>query len=76
MGDKVIEFNRSVYELCTDYPELKEMLADIGFTDILKSGMLNTAGRFMTLEKGARFKKIDLEKVRESLAAKGYIISV
>ena len=29
------------------------ILSDMGFTDITKPGMLNTVGRFMTLDKGA-----------------------
>lgn len=75
MEDRCIDINRSVYELCREYPELSEVLADIGFTDIIKPGMLSTAGRFMTLDKGAQLKKISLERIREALAAKGYDIS-
>ena len=33
------------------------ILAEIGFVDILKPGMLNTAGRFMTIPKGAAMRK-------------------
>jgi hypothetical protein len=34
--------------------------------------MLNTAGRFMTVEKGAAMKNISLEKIRQTLEDKGF----
>lgn len=36
--------------------------------------MLNTAGRFMTIPKGAAMKKIDMELIKKTLCDKGYII--
>lgn len=36
--------------------------------------MLSTAGRFMTIPKGAAMKGIDLDAVKEALEDKGYII--
>ena len=35
-------------------------------------GMLNTAGRIMTLEKGAKMKKISIEEIKKKLEEKGY----
>lgn len=72
--EKKIDLNRTVYELCKDYPELPEVLAELGFTDIIKPGMLATAGRFMTITKGAALKKISLETIKETLVEKGYDI--
>lgn len=73
MEEKVIRLNKSVYELCNQYPELPEILAEIGFKDITKPGMLSTVGRFMTLPKGAMAKKIDMDKIRQTLIDKGYV---
>ena len=47
---------------------------DLGFIDIIKPGMMHTAGRFMTLKKGAELKKISLDRVIETLRNSGYKI--
>lgn len=72
MDRKRLDITKSVYELCSEHPELPEILAGIGFQDILKPGMLQTAGRFMTLAKGAALKKIGLDAIRKFLTEKGY----
>jgi N-dimethylarginine dimethylaminohydrolase len=71
---KVIDINKSVYELCKEFPEIAPILSEMGFTDITKPGMLNTAGRFMTLSKGAMMKKIDLDSVKQKLQENGFEI--
>lgn len=71
---KVIDINKSVYELCKEYPELQEVLAGIGFKDITLPGMINTAGRIMTLTKGSRAKGIPMEKIKEELIQRGFEI--
>lgn len=71
---KVIDLNKTVYEIYSSYPEITEILADLGFKDITKPGMLKTAGRFMTIPKGAAMKKIDIEIVKETLENKGFEI--
>jgi len=67
-----IDLNETVYTLCTKYPDLIDVLSSLGFTDITKPGMLQTAGRFMTPVKGAALKHIPLEKIVATLAAHGY----
>ncbi len=52
-----------------------EMIELNGFSDILKPGMLQTAGRFMTISKGAVLKRLSLDQIKESLSAKGYEIT-
>ncbi len=71
---KVIDINKTVYELCKEYPELQEVLASIGFKDIILPGMINTAGRVMTLVKGSKAKGIALEKIKEELILSGFEI--
>ncbi len=70
--DKVLDLDASVYVLCEKYPELKEVLHDLGFTDIIKPGMLSTMGRFMTLTKGSAMKHIPIETVVTTLKEHGY----
>lgn len=71
---KIIDINKTVYELCKEYPELQKILSSIGFKDITLPGMINTAGRFMTLTKGSKAKGIPLEKIKEELIQKGFEI--
>jgi len=74
-GDaKVLDLSQSVYQLCSRYPELPAIMDELGFHDIVKPGMLTTAGRFMTIPKGAAMKKLDLEKVLETLKQKGFTV--
>lgn len=72
MEDRIINLNRSVYELCNEFEGLSEILHDLGFVDIVKPGMLHTAGRFMTIKKGAVMKKISMEKIKETFSQYGY----
>lgn len=74
MGDRTLDLTKTVYELCREYPELPDILAEIGFTDITKPGMITTMGRFMTIPKGAQAKKIDLEIIKKILKGYGYRI--
>ncbi|MDF2942059.1 MAG: hypothetical protein K0S01_917 [Herbinix sp.] len=74
MGEKQIDLTKSVYELCNEFPELPEILATIGFTDIIKPGILSTMGRFMTIPKGAIAKKIDLYLIIQTLRDHGYVV--
>jgi hypothetical protein len=75
MEDKVLDLSQSVYQLCSQYPELPAIMDELGFHDIVKPGMLATAGRFMTIPKGAALKKLDLEKILDTLKLKGYTVT-
>ena len=69
---KHLDLNKSVYDLCKENPDLVNVLSKIGFEDISKPGMLHTAGRFMTIPKGAKMKKIDMAVIEEELKKQGY----
>ena len=68
-----INLNETVFALCTKHPELVTILGELGFTDITKPGMLQSAGRFMTPVKGAALKHIALDEIVQALAARGYL---
>lgn len=72
MENRRIDINKSVYELCNEFKDLPDILHSIGFVDIIKPGMLHTAGRFMTIKKGAAMKKIEMEIIKETLSQHGY----
>ncbi|MEN6470730.1 MAG: DUF1858 domain-containing protein [Clostridiaceae bacterium] len=74
MAEKTIDLSKTVYELCARDPDVIEVLAGLGFTDITKPGMLHTAGRFMTIPKGAAMKRIELSLVKEAFTKRGYTV--
>ncbi|MGM0198663.1 hypothetical protein IGI68_001333 [Enterococcus sp. DIV1314a] len=69
-----IDFSKSLYELVSQYPEIKEIMLGIGFNEITKPGMLQTAGRYMTIPKGAKMKKIPLETIIQAFEEAGFQI--
>ncbi|MEK3899835.1 DUF1858 domain-containing protein [Paenibacillus sp. FSL R7-0179] len=71
---KALKLDESVFELVTRHPEIVEIMVELGFRDIAKPGMLQTAGRFMTLSKGMKLKKIELETVRLAFQRHGFEI--
>lgn len=71
---KQIDISKSVYEICTENPDIIDIMKSLGFESITNPGMLSTAGRFMTLSKGAAMKNISMNKIKEEFAKKGYEI--
>ena len=72
--EKRIDLNKSVYDLCTEYPELISIMEELGFTEITNKTTLNTMGRIMTIPKGALLKKIDMIEVVLALKNNGFIL--
>ena len=70
----VIDFKKTVYELCSENKDIAEILSEIGFKDITKPGMINTAGRFMTIPKGAKAKGFNIEEIKKEFIRRGYEI--
>ena len=71
---KTIELNKTVFELSQQYPEFLEIMKELGFHDIANPAMLKTAGRFMTVPKGAKLKGISMEKIKKAFESRGYKI--
>ncbi len=74
--EKQINLSKSVYELCKEYPEIVDIMKEVGFKDIASPGMLNTAGRFMNISKGAMMKGIDMDAVMKAFEEKGFKLLV
>lgn len=74
--DKEIDLNKSIYELCSQHPEVVQIMQEIGFKDIANPAMLNTAGRFMTIAKGAAMKNIDIDIIKQAFEARGFRLLV
>ena len=71
---KIIDINQTIYELYNQYPEFITIMSELGFDNITKPGMLQTAGRVMTLPKGCRMKGIPLQTVITALQQHGFSI--
>ncbi len=71
MGKK-LDLSKPVYELVKEYPELVDILKDLGFTEITKPGMLNSVGRITTIPKGAKMRDISMMKVVPALMSNGF----
>ncbi|MCR5415228.1 MAG: DUF1858 domain-containing protein, partial [Pseudobutyrivibrio sp.] len=50
---KIIDLTKSVYDLCQEFPEVKDIMLELGFKDITNPVALNTMGRVMTIPKGS-----------------------
>lgn len=72
MEQKTIDMQKTVHALCSADPQLAPILAEIGFTEILKPIMLNSVGKVMTLPKGAAMRGIKLETIIGTLRSHGY----
>lgn len=71
---KILDLTKSVYELIKEYPEIAEIMKNLGFESITNPAMLNTAGRIMTIPKGAVMKKIDMGLIEKEFEAQGFEI--
>lgn len=70
--ERTIDFSKTVYEICKSNPEVAEILKELGFDQIVNPAMMNTAGRFMTILKGAAMRNIGIDKIKEAFESKGY----
>ena len=72
--EKILDLSRTVYDLCRENPEVIDIMKDLGFESITDPVMLNSAGRFVTIPKGAVMKGIELGKIKEEFIRRGYSI--
>ncbi len=69
---KKLDLSSSVYDLVNQYPELVDIMAELGFTEITKKAMLHSVGRIMTIPKGAATKNIPMPDVIAALIKNGF----
>ena len=70
---KLINSNKNVYQLCKEYPEIKNILTDLGFDAIKNPVMFNTVAKVMTIDKASKIKNIDMEEIIKKFEEKGFI---
>lgn len=69
---KTLDLDKSLFEICGEYPEIKDIMASLGFSEIAKPMMLNTMGKFMTIPKGAAARHIPLENIVKAFEDAGF----
>ncbi|TCL55157.1 uncharacterized protein DUF1858 [Hydrogenispora ethanolica] len=72
--NRMVNLSKSVFEICRENPEVMEILKGLGFSDIANPGMLQTAGRLMTIPKGAAMKGISMDVIKTAFRDRGYEI--
>jgi hypothetical protein len=72
--EKIVDLSKTVFELCESEPEIVEVMKSLGFDSITNPAMLKTAGRVMTIPKGAKMKGISMEQVRAAFKEHGFKI--
>ena len=73
--DKILDLDKSVASLVKEYPEVADIMANLGFTEIKNPAMLASVGRIMNLKKGSQMKKIPLEEIVRAFREKGFEIT-
>jgi Domain of unknown function (DUF1858) len=71
---KIVDFNKTIYELCTEDPFIIGIMKEQGFEQITKQGMLQTAGRVMTIPKGVRMRGKEITDIVQTFEKHGYAV--
>jgi hypothetical protein len=69
---KELDLKKPVYELTETYPELVEILKELGFLGIANPVVRKTLGRVMTLPEGCKKQGKDLNEVLKKLEEHGF----
>lgn len=69
---KNINLDEPVASLIEKFPNLKNILKDLGFTEITNPLALSTVGKIVSIKKGAKIKNIDLDLIKEKLKEEGF----
>lgn len=71
---KIIQLNNSLYDICQKHPEVISIMSELGFTHINKPGLLQTAGKVMTIEKGCKMRGIPFDMVTKTFEQHGFTL--
>lgn len=71
---KEIDLNKNVHDLTEQYPELIEILKEMGFLGLANPIMRATMGKVTTIPQGCKKMGMDLDEVKKVLKEKGFEI--
>lgn len=69
---KTLDLSKSVYELVKEFPDVTDIMVELGFGEIRKNAVLNSVGKLMTIPKGAKFRKLDLNEIVKRFEKAGF----
>ncbi|HEB32527.1 MAG TPA: DUF1858 domain-containing protein [Spirochaetes bacterium] len=69
---KEIDVNKTLYELTVQYPELIDILADLGFMGVKNPIVRKTLGKKTSLREGCKKQGKNLDEVKAKLEKKGF----
>ena len=72
---KEIDLDKSLYELTKTYPELIDILKELGFLGVINPVLRNTIGRKVTIPQGCEKQGINLAKVISRLKENGFSVN-
>ena len=72
--EKNLDLDKTILELVKEYPEIKEIMLELGFKDIVKPFALEIMGRHMTIRKGSQVKNIPMDKIIKTFEVNGFKI--
>ena len=72
MTKKLIDINKNVYELCKEYPEIKNILSDLGFEAIKNPIMFNTVAKITTIDKASKMKNLNMKEIIKKFEERGF----
>ena len=71
---KEIDLDKSVYELTEAYPELIDILKELGFFGVASAVARNTLGRVTTIPQGCQKQGQELVNVIKKLEDAGFVV--
>ncbi|HOK83965.1 MAG TPA: DUF1858 domain-containing protein [Pseudothermotoga sp.] len=74
MQTKQIDLDKTIFELTSEYPELIEILAKMGFVGVKNPLIRNTLGRKTTLNEGCKKQGKDIKQVVQELERNGFSV--
>lgn len=67
-----LSVHTKIYDLIQEHPQIKEIMQELGFENIVNPLMLKTVGKVMTIKKGSELKKIDMNLIYETFKKYNY----
>jgi len=72
---KELDLKKTVYQLTEQFPELIDVLKELGFAGIAFPAVRKTLGRKMTITEGSKKQGKDLNQVISHLESLGYKVT-
>lgn len=73
--NKFINIDESVYNICKNHSEIKDILYDLGFEAIKNPLMFNTVAKKISIKKALEIKKVSEDKLIEKFRENGFDIA-